>query len=67
MNIIKKLYLSKSITPSVINECNTQTKINVNKIIFPTDTKANKYLNNFYNTGWIHLITYKKKKLILFN
>ena len=48
---IKKLYLNKLINPSEINECNTQTKINVNKIIFPTDTKTNKYLNNFYNTG----------------
>ena len=47
---IKKLYLNKLINPSEINECNTQTKINVNKIIFPTDTKTNKYLNNFYNT-----------------
>ena len=26
-------------------------KINANKIIFPTDTKTNKYLNIFYNTG----------------
>ena len=25
--------------------------INANKIIFPTDTKTNKHLNNFYNTG----------------
>ena len=26
-------------------------KIIANKIIFPTDTTTNKYLNNFYSTG----------------
>lgn len=29
---------------------NVILKINANKIIFPTDTKTNKYLNKFYNT-----------------
>lgn len=62
---IKKLYLNKLINPSEINECNTQTKINVNKIIFPTDTKTNKYLNNFYNTG-IDTFDYIQKEEINF-
>ena len=62
---IKKLYLNKLINPSEINECNTQTKINVNKIIFPTDTKTNKYLNNFYNTG-MDIFDYIQKEEISF-
>jgi len=47
---IKQLYLSQLINHSVKKE-NNYIKINANKIIFPTDTKINKYLNNFYNTG----------------
>ena len=30
---------------------NKESNIYTNKIILPTDTKINKYLNNFYNTG----------------
>ena len=47
---IKKLYLNQLITPPAEKQIN-RLKINANKIIFPTDTKTNKYLNNFYNTG----------------
>ena len=47
---IKELYLNQLINPPQSKEIN-QLKINANKIIFPTDTKTNKYLNNFYNTG----------------
>ena len=47
---IKQLYLNQLINPPTKKE-NNQIKINANKIIFPTDTKINKYLNNFYNTG----------------
>ena len=47
---IKQLYLNQLINPPTKKEAN-QIKINANKIIFPTDTKINKYLNNFYNTG----------------
>lgn len=47
---IKQLYLNQLINPPTKKE-NNQIKINVNKIIFPNDTKTNKYLNNFYNTG----------------
>lgn len=47
---IKQLYLNQLINPTTKKE-NNQIKINANKIIFPTDTKTNKYLNNFYNTG----------------
>ena len=47
---IKQLYLNQLISPPTKKEIN-QIKINANKIIFPTDTKTNKYLNNFYNTG----------------
>ena len=47
---IKQLYLNQLINTQTKKEIN-QIKINANKIIFPTDTKTNKYLNNFYNTG----------------
>ena len=47
---IKELYLKQLINPPIKKQTNQQ-KINANKIIFPTDTKTNKYLNNFYNTG----------------
>ena len=47
---IKELYLNQLINPPQSKEIN-QLKINANKIIFPTDTKTNKYLNNFYSTG----------------
>ena len=47
---IKQLYLNQLINPPTKKE-NNQIKINANKIIFPTDTKTNKHLNNFYNTG----------------
>ena len=47
---IKELYLNQLINPLTKKE-NNLLKINANKIIFPTDTKTNKYLNNFYNTG----------------
>ena len=47
---IKQLYLNQLINPPTKKGIN-QIKINANKIIFPTDTKINKYLNNFYNTG----------------
>ena len=47
---IKELYLNNLINPPIEKQIN-RLKINANKIIFPTDTKANKYLNNFYNTG----------------
>ena len=47
---IKQLYLNQLITPPT-KKGNNQIKINANKIIFPTDTKTNKHLNNFYNTG----------------
>ena len=47
---IKELYLNQLINLPQPKEIN-QLKINANKIIFPTDTKTNKYLNNFYNTG----------------
>ena len=47
---IKELYLNQLINPPAKKE-NNLLKINANKIIFPTDTKTNKYLNNFYNTG----------------
>ena len=47
---IKELYLNNLINPPIEKQIN-RLKIIANKIIFPTDTKANKYLNNFYNTG----------------
>ena len=47
---IKGLYLNQLINPPTKKE-NNLLKINANKIIFPTDTKTNKYLNNFYSTG----------------
>ena len=47
---IKDLYLKQLINPPTKVQIN-QLKINANKIIFPTDTKTNKYLNNFYETG----------------
>ena len=47
---IKELYLNQLNHPPQSKEIN-QLKINANKIIFPTNTKTNKYLNNFYNTG----------------
>ena len=47
---IKELYLNNLINPPIEKQIN-RLKINANKITFPTDTKANKYLNNFYNTG----------------
>lgn len=62
---IKNLYLNKLINTSTINECNTKTKTNVNKIIFSTDTKTNKYLNNFYNTG-MNVFNYIQKEEINF-
>ena len=47
---IKQLYLNQLINPPTKKQVNL-SKINANKIIFPTDTKTSKYLNNFYNTG----------------
>lgn len=47
---IKELYLNQLINPPTKKE-NNLLKINANKIMFPTDTKTNKYLNNFYSTG----------------
>ena len=47
---IKKLYLKQLINPSTKKKINL-LKTNANKIIFSTDTKTNKYLNNFYTTG----------------
>lgn len=64
---IKDLYLKQLINPTILNNEINNLKINANKIIFPTDTKTNKYFNNFYNTGLKLLIIYKKKKLVLFN
>ncbi len=48
---IKELYLNQLINPNIRNNKINNLKINANKIIFPADTKTNKYLNNFYNTG----------------
>ena len=47
---IRQLYLNQLINPPTKKQMNL-SKINANKIIFPTDTKTSKYLNNFYNTG----------------
>ena len=47
---IRQLYLNQLIKPPTKKQVNL-IKTNANKIIFPTDTKTNKYLNNFYNTG----------------
>ena len=47
---IRQLYLNQLINLPTKKQVNL-SKINANKIIFPTDTKTNKYLNNFYNTG----------------
>ena len=44
---IKQLYLNQLINPPTKKQVNL-SKINANKIIFPTDTKTSKYLNNFY-------------------
>ena len=49
---IKELYLNNLINPLKINNEINNLKINANKILFPTDTKTNKYFNNFYNTGF---------------
>ena len=49
---IKELYLNNLINPLKKNNEINNLKINANKIIFPTDTKTNKYLNDFYNTGF---------------
>ena len=47
---IRQLYLNQLIKPPTKKQVNL-IKTNANKIIFPTDTKTNKYLNNVYNTG----------------
>ena len=47
---IRQLYLNQLIKPPTKKQVNL-IKTNANKIIFPTDTKTNKHLNNFYNTG----------------
>lgn len=62
---IKELYLDSLINPPTINKENNNLKINTNKIIFPTDTKTNKYLNNFYNTG-MDIFDYIQKEEISF-
>ena len=49
---IKELYLNNLINPLKNNNEINNLKINANKIIFPTDTKTNKYFNDFYNTGF---------------
>ena len=60
---IKELYLKQLINPQKPKQIN-QLKINANKIIFPTDTKTNKYLNNFYETG-IDFFDYAQKEINL--
>lgn len=60
---IKELYLKQLINPQKPKQIN-QLKINANKIIFPTDTKTNKYLNNFYETG-IDFFDYTQKEINL--
>ena len=48
---IKELYFHQLINPNITISNNKELNINANKIIFPTNIKTNKYLNNFYNTG----------------
>lgn len=62
---IKELYLNNLINPPTINKENNNLKIKTNKTIFPTNTKTNKYLNNFYNTG-MDIFDYIQKEEISF-
>lgn len=49
---IKELYLNQLINPTIKNNKINNLKINTNKILFSNNTNMNKYLNNFYNTGF---------------